>query len=87
MSSDALAFPFRNSIPVNSSSLATVAYDYERGVLQVHFLDRTVYQYLAVPRRTYEEFAAPNPKGATSTGIFEISLLRSNCQHPSGIAP
>jgi hypothetical protein len=63
MSSAALALPLTNSIAVDSSSLATVAYDDERGILQVEFLDRTVYQYLAVPRKTYEDFCRAESKG------------------------
>ena len=63
MSSAALVLSPTNSIAVNSSSLATVAYDDERGVLQVEFLDGTVYQYLAVPRETYEGLCGAESKG------------------------
>jgi hypothetical protein len=63
MSSAALVLSPTNSIAVNSSSLATVAYDDERGVLQVDVLDRTVDQYLAVPRETYEGLCGAESKG------------------------
>lgn len=56
--------PFTHSKPVDSSSLATVAYDDERNVLQVEFIDRTVYQYFAVPLKTYEELCQAESKGA-----------------------
>jgi hypothetical protein len=64
MSSAALPLALENSVAVDSSTLATVAYDDERGVLQVEFLDRAVYQYLAVPRKTYEELCLAESKGA-----------------------
>jgi hypothetical protein len=64
MSSAAPALPLANSIAVDSSTLATLAYDDERGALQVEFFDRTVYQYLAVPRTTYEELCRAESKGA-----------------------
>jgi len=53
-----------NSIAVDSSALATLAFDDASNVLQVEFLDRTVYQYFAVPRRTYEELRRAESKGA-----------------------
>lgn len=63
MSSAVLPLPLTNSVAVDSSSLATMAYDEERGVLQVEFLDRAVYQYLAVPLNTYEELCRAESKG------------------------
>jgi KTSC domain len=63
MSFAALARPLTNSSTVDSSFLAALAYDNERSVLQVEFLDRTVYQYLAVPRNAYEELCQAQSKG------------------------
>ena len=64
MSPIAVAVPLTNSIAVASSSLATVDYDDQRGILQVEFLDRTLYQYIAVPRQTYEDLCRAESKGA-----------------------
>jgi KTSC domain len=64
MSPVALATPLTNSIAVASSSWATLAYDEQCGILQVEFLDRTLYQYIAVPRKTYEELCRAESKGA-----------------------
>jgi lysyl-tRNA synthetase class 2 len=52
-----------NSHAVASTSLATVAYDAERTVLQVEFRDRTVYQYIGVPSSTYQDLCQAESKG------------------------
>jgi hypothetical protein len=64
MSSALRALPLTNSIAIESSALATVVYDDASNVLQVEFLDRSVYQYFAVPRRVYEELQRAESKGA-----------------------
>lgn len=48
---------------VASSTLFTVAYDARRGVLQLEFHDRTVYQYLGVPTELYETLLQSPSKG------------------------
>lgn len=55
--------PLMNSNAVDSTSLATVAYDAERTVLQVEFRDRTVYQYIGVPSKTYQDLCQAESKG------------------------
>ena len=53
-----------NSHPVDSSSLASVAYDGEQKILQIEFRDRSVYQYSRVPGAIYEERWQAESKGA-----------------------
>lgn len=40
---------------VMSSNLVSVGYDLERSILEVEFLNGTVYQYFNVPQRVYTE--------------------------------
>ena len=53
-----------NSVAVRSSSLAQVAYDGRRAILQVEFRDGTAYQYVGVPLRTYDDLLRADSKGA-----------------------
>jgi hypothetical protein len=43
--------PLSNVIAIDSSSLASIAYDVERMNLRIEFRDRSVYQYLEVSRQ------------------------------------
>jgi len=49
--------------PVISSSLTSVGYHPKRQILEVEFVDGDVYQYLDVPRQTYEEFLQAESMG------------------------
>lgn len=51
-------------IAVPSTTLATVAYDADRELLQLEFLDRTVYQYSAVPAHIHAALLRAPSKGA-----------------------
>ncbi|MDR7420837.1 MAG: KTSC domain-containing protein [Armatimonadota bacterium] len=51
--------------PVESSSLSSVGYDPERSLLELEFHGGRIYQYFAVPRRTFEELMT-----AASVGAF-----------------
>ena len=51
-------------VTVRSSSLAQVAYDGRRAMLQVEFRDGTAYQYAGVPLGTYHELLRAGSKGA-----------------------
>jgi hypothetical protein len=53
-----------NSVQVRSSSLAQVAYDHRRALLQVEFRDGRAYQYSSVPRSTYRDLLGAGSKGA-----------------------
>jgi KTSC domain len=52
-----------NTVTVESSALAKVAYDNTRAIFQVEFRDGTVYQYLGVPGHTYQALLGANSKG------------------------
>jgi KTSC domain len=51
-------------IAVESTSLATVAYDAERQVLQIAFRNGTVYRYLGVPTEVHHALLRAPSKGA-----------------------
>ena len=52
-----------NPVVVRSSSLAQVAYDGRRAILQVEFRDGTAYQYADVPLRIYHDLLRASSKG------------------------
>ena len=49
--------------PVKSSNLASVGYDSESNILEVEFLNRSVYEYYNVPQRIYEQLMRADSKG------------------------
>jgi hypothetical protein len=49
---------------VTSTTLATVAYDPDREVLQLEFRDRTVYQYFHVPAEMHQALLRAPSKGS-----------------------
>jgi KTSC domain-containing protein len=51
------------TIVVESATLATVAYDVAREVLQLEFRDGGVYQYFEVPADIYEALLHAKSKG------------------------
>jgi hypothetical protein len=51
---------------VESTSLATVAYDADHQFLQIEFRDRTIYQYSSVPPMYIKPYSALLQKVATS---------------------
>ena len=56
--------PVRDVDVLDSSSLASVAYDAERTILQIEFRDHTVYQYIEVPENIHQDFLQADSKGA-----------------------
>lgn len=48
---------------VESTTLTTVAYDADRGLLQLEFRDRAVYQYFEVPADVHEALLRAPSKG------------------------
>jgi hypothetical protein len=56
--------PLSNFHSIESSSLAKLAYDSERTILQVEFRDRTVHQYTGVPGTIYQSLCRADSKGA-----------------------
>jgi hypothetical protein len=68
--------PLRNATPVESFSLASVAYDDELAILQVEFRDGTVYQYLGVPSATHQDLCQ-----ADSKGVYFNQHIRNRFPH------
>lgn len=59
----------RNS--VSSSNLASVGYDETQNILEVEFLDGSVYQYFGVPPHIYEGLMS-----ASSHGTFLSQYIK-----------
>ncbi len=51
-------------IAVESTSLATVAYDAGRELLQIEFRDRAIYQYFSVPAEVHAALMCAPSKGS-----------------------
>lgn len=68
-------------VAVHSSSLAQVAYDPRRSILQVEFRDGATYQYADVPVETYHDLLQADSKGAYFNrcvrNIFRPALVRA----------
>jgi len=69
-----------NPVAVRSSSLAQVAYDSRRAVLQVVFRDGTAYQYASVPLTAYHGLLHADSKGTYFNqhirSLFPHEMLR-----------
>jgi hypothetical protein len=52
-----------NVIAVESSTLATIAYDRTRQLLRLEFNSRALYQYFGVPAAVYEMLLRASSKG------------------------
>ena len=52
-----------NTVAVESSVLARVAYDQQRAILHVVFRDRAIYEYFGVPVELYRELLQAESKG------------------------
>ena len=51
---------------VESTTLATLAYDADRQLLQIEFRDRATYRYFNVPAMFMKRYYAPHPKEVIS---------------------
>ena len=51
-------------VELQSSSLAHVAYDRRRAILEVEFRDGATYRYTGVPLRAYRDLLQADSKGA-----------------------
>ena len=51
------------AVPVDSSCLATVAYDPTRAILRIEFRDGTSYHYLRVPVEVHQALLDASSKG------------------------
>ena len=50
-------------IPVESSNLASVAYDSEREILEIEFKSGGIYEYTGVPQSVYDGLMNAESKG------------------------
>lgn len=55
---------------VESTTLATVAYDADRRLLQIEFRDRATYRYFNVPTDVYETLLRAPSKGSYFNGVI-----------------
>jgi hypothetical protein len=66
---------------LESSSLATVAYDAKRELLQIEFRDRTIYRYLHVPADVHAALLRAPSKGSyfnrVIRGRFVFTRIRA----------
>ena len=53
-----------NAIAVESSTVATIAYDRGRELLQLEFSSRALYQYFGVPATVHEALLCASSKGS-----------------------
>ena len=60
----ALTSVLSNVVALDSSSLASVAYDVKQTILQVEFRDGSVYQYSNVPEKIHQNLLQASSKGA-----------------------
>jgi hypothetical protein len=60
-----------NITRVESSTLATIAYDQARELLRLEFRSQAIYQYLGVPAIVHHALLHQPPKAATSIEPFE----------------
>jgi len=81
------SLPPMDTVAVESSALAQVAYDNQRAILHVEFHDGAVYQYLGVPLRIYQDLLRADSKGAYFNhhirNPFPCAILRGALPAPS----
>jgi len=74
--------------PVESSTLASVAYDAGSKILQLEFCDRTIYQYFHVPAEVHEALWRAPSKGQyfnrAIRGQFAFALGPAPSLRPRG---
>ena len=79
------SLPITNRVALRSASLAQVAYDMNREILQVEFRDGAVYQYATVPIQTYRDLLQAASKGSYFNlhirGRYPHAALRSAPPH------
>jgi hypothetical protein len=66
-------------IPVNSTNLASVGYSKAQKILEVEFIDGSVYQYIDVPQAIYESLLGSSSRGhylhVHVKGIYKFSQV------------
>ncbi|HHG8774623.1 KTSC domain-containing protein [Raoultella sp. BIGb0138] len=65
--------------PVNSSRIASVAYDEASGILEIRFRDNTTLQYDKVPERIFRNFLQVVSKGRFYDGVIKGKFSERRC--------
>jgi hypothetical protein len=68
---------------VNSTTLATVAFDAGRELLQLEFCDGAIYQYLGVSAETHEDLMRAPSKGSYFNRVIRGRFAFAPRQTPS----
>lgn len=68
-----------NRVNVVSSNIASIGYDSDRGILEIEFLNGSVYQYYDVPEYVYDEIMSAGSHGGYLSlnvkGIYSYSMV------------
>jgi hypothetical protein len=65
---------------VQSTSLATVAYDANRRLLQIEFRDRTIYRYVHVPADVHAALLCAPSKGSYCNRVIRGQFVSTRIQ-------
>jgi len=52
-----------NRTTVDSTNLKSIGYDFDKKILEIEFLTKSVYQYMEVPISIYTKLVKSNSKG------------------------
>ena len=76
-----------NVIAVESSTLATIAYDGTRELLQLEFNSRALYQYFGVPLTVHEALLRAPSKGSYFNQAIRVKFAYSRISNGQTKAP
>jgi hypothetical protein len=76
-----------NVTAVESSTLATIAYDRTRGLLQLEFGSRAIYQYFGVPASVHEDLLRAPSKGSYFNRAIRGKFRYSRIPHVQAEGP
>ena len=71
-----------NIMPVESTTLAVLAYDDAHEILQLEFRSRAIYRYFGVPAPVYEELLAAPSRGRYFNRAIRGSFPYSRVSNP-----
>ncbi len=62
--------------PINSGNVRSVGYDAESRILEVEFMDKTLYRYFGIPATLHAELLSSSAQGL----YFEAHIKKSSYQ-------
>jgi hypothetical protein len=65
-----------NRLPIDSRAIRSVAYDPELLILEIEFINGSIYHYYRVPPATYQQFC-----DADSKGTFVNQSIKPNFEY------